>query len=149
MQQCEKWSNNGPEPYWAVWYPINAHPAHSVVLKAHYILPDSLPHSLGFTLNYTFSNFYTGPIHPEQFTPPKQWLTLCTNFDGGLQKTNHPDRQGGCVCVSPSKKNIFSLALRTKPVHDVYVQIHPCGPFIEGAGCKNCVQFSSTKFWTK
>lgn len=150
--ECEKWTNNGSrpyQPYWAVWYPINAHPTHSVVLKAQYIGPDSPPHSFpvpGFTLNYTFSGFNTAPIPPEQFTPPNQWLTDCINSDGGLQKINLPDRQGGYVCVSPGKNNSFSLALRTKPVNGMSVQLLPCGPkdyCINGARCKDCVQFSS------
>lgn len=152
--ECEKWSNNGSRPYhpyWAVWYPIDVSPAYSVVLKAQYIGPDSPPRSFpvpGFTLNYTFSNFNTTPIPPEQFTPPKQWSTHCTNGDGGLQKAHLPDRQNGYVCVSPGKGNSFSLALHTKPLHEVTVRLLPCAPTdycINGARCKNCVQFSRMK----
>ena len=150
--ECEKWSNNGSRPYhpyWAVWYPINTKPIYSVVLKAQYIGPDSPPHSFpvpGFTLTYNFANFSTASIPLELFTPPEQWLTKCINSDGGIQKANLPDRQEGYVCVSPGKNNSFSLALFTKPQHDVTVQLKPCVPndsCIDGARCKDCVQFSS------
>jgi hypothetical protein len=151
---CEKWSNKDRagtyDPYWAVWYPINAHPAYSAVLKAQYVYPPSRPGMFpvpGCSTNYTFSNFSTAPIPPDRFTPPKGWLLMCRDGDEGLQKSGLPDRQGGYVCVSPGKNNSFSLALLTKPVRNVSVQIHSCGPedsCIDGNHCKNCVLFSTT-----
>lgn len=152
--QCEKWSNGdkaGPyDPYWAVWYPINAHPAYSVVLKAQYVRPPSRPNQFpvpGCTLNYTFSDFSTAPIPSERFTPPEQWLTKCIDSDEGLKKSGLPDRQDGYVCVSPDKSNSFSIALATKPVKDVSIRLRPCvaaDSCIDGARCKDCVHFSST-----
>ena len=152
--ECEKWSNRdkaGPyDSYWAVWYPVNAKPAYSVVLQAQYLYPPSRPHQFpvpGCSINYTFSDFTTDPISQDIFTPPTDWLTQCTDSDEGLKKYNLPDRQSGYVCVSPKTGNGFSIVLQIKPVHDVTVNIRPCttgDSCIDGARCKDCVHFNTT-----
>ena len=71
----------------------------------------------------------------------------CINSDGGLRKSHLPNRQDGYICVSPGKNNSVSIALSTKPAHDVIIKLLPCGPIdscIDGAHCKDCVQFSTT-----
>ena len=152
---CEKWSNTKTrDPHshdWAVWFPINAQPPYSIVAKAEYYSPYHPPHGNPIpscTLDYTFTNFSTAPIPPQVFAPPKQWLKKCNDSDGGITTKNIPNN-GAYVCVSPGKNRNFSIALRTKPQHDVTIEITPCSPddgwyCVNGAHCKDCVKFSRT-----
>jgi len=151
---CEKWSNRdkaGPyDTYWAVWYPINAHPPYSKVLKAQYYTPPSRPNMFpvpSCTLDYNFTRFTTDAIPPLEFVPPPDWTSMCTNSAQGLRKARLPGRQDGYVCVAPNKTNSFTISLQAKPVQSVTVKLRPCTPqdyCINGARCKDCVRFSTT-----
>lgn len=156
---CEKWSNNAPCPhssYWAAWYPVDAHPAHSAVIEAQYIGADHPAHSNPFPgcmLMYNFTKFSTGPIPPEQFEPPKNWLTKCINSDGGITTTGLPPRDDGYMCVSPGKNKTFSVALKTKPVKTVTIRLRPCRPqdsCVDGGKCKYLSQVTGLclRWWT-
>jgi len=152
--ECEKWSNKAnasiSDEYWAVWYPVKAKPPRSVVLRAYYYFPPSPPHTFpvpACTTQYNFSDFTIDPIPPERFTPPKDWLHICEDYDEGIVKHRIPGRQDGYICVTPEKDNSFSINLQTRPVHDVSVQINPCShddSCIDGDRCKECVKFSAT-----
>ncbi len=155
--ECEKWSNKGHPgnsgEYWAVWYAINTQPPYSLVVRAIYKYPPSPPRSFpvpGCNITYTFSNFSTAPINPKLFTPPDNWLKKCSNSNQGIKTYNLPDReQGGYICVNPNATNAFEIAILAKPENgSLILNIRPCvgtDYCIYGDGCKDCVQFNTTK----